>query len=134
MKSILLLIDKLGKLISETNLPKELKVHIYAQSHYLCLTFMSSIAYCLGWKILGPYFRVIYTFPQRLKSSLLQIEPWLRIMTICFLPTISTCNLRDFQMKHNVAFTNGSVLKIDCLCPFKHNERKLITKKIFVLT
>ena len=80
--------DRLRKLLSKTNLPlKMFKRCIY--THYLCLTFsMSSTAYCLGWKILGPYFRVIYTFPQRLKSSLLQIEPWLRIMKICFLPTI----------------------------------------------
>ena len=55
-------------------------------------------------------------------------------MTICFLPTISTFNLKDFQMKHNVAFKNGSAE--DRLPMFIQTQRKEIDnkKKIFVLT
>ena len=48
-------------------------------------------------------------------------------MKICFLPTISTFNLKDFQMKHNVAFKNGSAE--DRLPMFIQTQRKEIDNK-----
>ena len=48
-------------------------------------------------------------------------------MTICFLPTISTFSLKDFQMKHTVAFKNGSAE--DRLPMFIQTQRKEIDNK-----